>query len=175
MKNKFGFTLIELMVVVGIIALMTVLTIPFFARYGSRSEFNLRTIEAKSLIEQMNNMAKNPEQGITRYVIKSSGTSVELYKTDATAANLIKKVDFPGYSISATTNNYLVCDSPGDSCCIVTAATDTCSTKVNGTNFFTLVGGNSGDDGTATFNISSNPFRVNYYTPATSGSGGSGT
>jgi len=166
MKNKLGFSLIELMVVVGIIALMTVLTIPFFSRYGSRSEFNLRSIEVKSLIEQMGNMAKNPEQGVTRYLIKLNSTapSVELYKIDDSAGNLIKTVALPSYSIAATANNYLVCDSPGDMCCIVVAATDTCSSKVNvnGSDFFTLTGGNSGDDGKGTFKISSSPFRVEY-------------
>lgn len=173
MKSKLAFTLIELLVVVAIIALMTVMTIPFFSRYGGRSEFNLRTTEVKSLIEQMNNMAKNPEKGVARYMIKIDITdvnkhSVQLYKNDDLAAgNLIKKIDLPkGYVLAVSVpiaDNYLVCDTPAAYCCKLPAdgsgVIGLCTAAFND-DFVNMTASNG--DGTETFKINSDPFRVSY-------------
>lgn len=170
MKYK-AFTLIELLIVCAIIGLMTVLTIPFFSRYGARSEFNLRSIEVKSLIEQMGNMAKNPKQGISRYVIKADtiAKTIELHENDGTG-ELIKKITLPSsYAIAingVAANNFLVCDTPADFCCKM-PATPTIGVCPNPPtinkfkdDYITITGGNAGDDGTASFKIDYEPFRV---------------
>lgn len=163
MRHK-AFSLIELLVVCAIIIMMTILIIPTFSKYGGKSEFNLRTIEIKSLIEQMNNMAKNPEQGVTRYYIKistSPANKVGLYKNndDTVIGNLIKEIILPsGYSLAAA--NYLVCDTPASYCCSL--ATDDgsycTSPGFNNTDFTTITNSN----GTGAFKIFSSPFRVEY-------------
>ena len=164
-----GFSLIELLVVCSIIALMTVLAVPFFSRYGTRSEYNLRTIEIKNLIDQMNNMAKNPEQGVTRYVIKtitSEPRRFELYKTsDNSANNLIKTISLPsgyGLSLSDAGRPYLVCDTPASFCCQTSTSTSTCKSLGMNNEDYVSISVSEGD-GYGAFKIFSNPFRVEYH------------
>lgn len=174
MKNKSAFTLIELLVVMGIVALMTLLAVPFFSRYGSRSEFDLRTTEVKALIEQMNNMAKNPKQRVTRYVIKadSGAKTIELRENDS-AGELIKKITLPSdYTLAiqgVESDKFLVCDTPAAFCCKmpeVSSPTPTIGECETGSKFnddYISITGLSGDESLATFKINSEPFRVTVY------------
>lgn len=164
-----GFTLLELLVVCSIIALMTVLSVPFFSRYGTRSEYNMQTIEIKSLMQQMNNMTKNPEQEVTRYIVKtvtSDPRRFELYKNDDNSTgNLVKTMSLPngyGLSLSDASRPYLVCDTPANFCCQVSSSTSTCASPgVNNTDYVSISAPEG--DGYGAFKIFSNPFRVEYH------------
>lgn len=59
--KKRGYTLIEILVVLGIIGLMAALGVPSYKRYGNSIDFREKNDEIKELIEQTHLLALNPE------------------------------------------------------------------------------------------------------------------
>ena len=161
--HKKAFTLIELMVTAAIIVVMAVVAIPAFSSYGAKNAFKLQATEIQSLMNQASIMAKNPEQGVTRYFIKINSSDTSLYKTNENSGNLIKKIVVPStYTITPAISGkiYLVCDSPSNFCCPATNLTGTCASApiLADNNFLTISDSDSGLS--STINIFSNPFRV---------------
>lgn len=156
-----AFTLIELMVTAAIIVLMSVVAIPAFSGYGTKNTFKLQVAEIQSLINQASIMARNPEQGVARYLIKVNDVSpkdVSLYKTSESSGNLIKKIALPDTYRLSTSTNYLVCDSPSNFCCPLTVVGACSSAPTNGTDFLTVSDTDSGSS--AVIKIFSNPFKA---------------
>ncbi|MFA4996187.1 MAG: prepilin-type N-terminal cleavage/methylation domain-containing protein [Patescibacteria group bacterium] len=157
--HKKAFTLIELMVTAAIIVVMAVVAIPAFNSYGDKNTFKLQVTEIQSLINQTNVMARNPEQGVTRYFIKVNSSDISLYKTSESSGNLIKKIAVPDtYSFTSVSSAYLVCDSPSNFCCPLTAVGACSLAPTSGTDFLTVSDTNSG--GSAVIEIFSNPFKA---------------
>ncbi|MCL5410330.1 MAG: prepilin-type N-terminal cleavage/methylation domain-containing protein [Patescibacteria group bacterium] len=166
--SKKAFTLIELMITMTIIAMMLVVAVPGFEKYGKKSSLKLKAAEIGALINQASTMAKNPEQNISRYLIKvdSSAKTVGLYRADDSTSNLIKEIAVPTdytLAIQGNSNPYLVFNSQLDFTCQMPKASGiiadcTQANQLNG-NFLTM---SSTDGGTATFKISPDPFRVEY-------------
>ena len=169
--SKKAFTLIELMITMTIVAMMLVVAVPGFEKYGKKSEFKSRVAEVKALIDQAGVSAKNPEQNVERYVIRvdsSAPKKVGLYKTNDDPSNLIKEVALPSdytLTIQGNTYPYLVFNSQLDFTCQLQKDPTsgkipdcTAASKLNGD--FLLI--NGGDGGTATLKISADPLRVEY-------------
>lgn len=163
---KHGFTLIELLITMMIIALMSAIIIPTFDKYGEKSSFYLQLSEIQELMVQADNMMKNPEQNVSRYILKAdtAGKSIELFKTDDSEPNLIKKIKLPaGYEITVldtNSENYLVFDSPGFYCKSeknsLTGKIPDCSTKYTG-DFIKI----TNESLSSELTILTDPFRVN--------------
>lgn len=159
--HKKAFTLIELMVTAAIIVMMATVAIPAFSKYGAKNTFKLQVTEIQSLINQASIMARNPEQGVTRYFIKVNSSDVSLYKTNESSSNLVKKIAVPDtYSFTSVAGKiYLVCDGSSNFCCPDNDLVGTCSSApTNGTDFLTI--GDTDSSSSAIIKIFSNPFRA---------------
>jgi len=122
---KKAFTLIELMITMVIIALMLVVAVPGFGKYGERQDFILRMSELKSYMESTQVLAANPEAGAKNYFLYITNISsvhhVTFYKTNS--GNTIKDFTFPfdDYYVEQPTHSshhVLMCTTPATNCCI---------------------------------------------------------
>ena len=88
MQNKKGFTLIELMIVVAIIASLAMIAVPMYSRYIERS----RNSASQNMLQQIG-LAEIAAQ--TESVANSGGTTGYLFVTTAgNTANVTSLMDF---------------------------------------------------------------------------------
>lgn len=172
---KRSFTLIELVVTVGIITMITLFSLPSISKYGKRAEFSQKMEEVKQLIEQTQLYSKSPEKGFTQYQLhvntNTDPKTIKQYQANKNTAIATwtekKRLEFlsSGYSvaISPSTSNYLACDSPAGACCLVASDNLECTqTDINNTAWNTtwLTITNSKTGQVATFTLNKDPFRV---------------
>lgn len=75
---KQAFTLIELLIVIALIAMMVVVAVPQFSKFGKRSELTLKAEEFELLFVSAEKFASNPElnyNGMSLRLNYSSGIS----------------------------------------------------------------------------------------------------
>jgi prepilin-type N-terminal cleavage/methylation domain-containing protein len=79
---KKGYTLMELLVVISIIAFMAVVSVPAFAQYGRSSDFKQKSDEVKMLMERTYLLSRSPENtSVQAYRLSVIGQVFKLQRT----------------------------------------------------------------------------------------------
>lgn len=156
---KNGFTLVELLITISIIAALAVIAIPNFRLYGSRMEYNNKVEEVRSLYDQMIAMVQNPEKGIASYSMAVSSDTLSLTKSansDGTGPITVKEVEVNpslGVAFSST--------SPTPIKCIVVSSTvENISCDPGSPPILTLTDTNLSTTGIATFILKYQPLSL---------------
>lgn len=138
-----GFTLIELMVTITIMALLTVVAVPSFAKIAAKTELNNAADDVKQMILEAQSLAKNPSskyEGSDKIIVTVENNTANLYYHPQNAATniLIKSVVIPkGVTVTTTTRtssssssiNFEIPGGKVDSVLMVTVASDKLTTN----------------------------------------------
>ena len=122
---KKGYTLMELLVVISIIAFMAIVSVPAFAQYGRSSDFKQKSDEVKMLMQRTYLLSRSPENtNIQYYRLRVDN---QIFKLESTTNNTtwnpvsqIMKLDNGSSSTSQTLESVL-CDA---NCFVLTCSTN---------------------------------------------------
>ncbi len=131
--KKLAFTIIELLVVMGIIALMVLFTAPSMSGYAKKNDYLNKIDELKSIVDQARVSAKNSEKDKDRYevIVDASTKKAVLYKTTLDSLQSpdpekeeVRSVQFSSKTSLAVSGSKTIfaCDAPGEACCLYAAA-----------------------------------------------------
>ena len=168
-KYKKGYTLIELLVAMVIIAMMTALGLPAYARYGNMNNFTQKTEEIKNLMNYAYLASQNPgtDTTVKQYeiiidtssspkAILQSCTTLDISGAACTSPTVVKTValtDGESWVTSDSLNVYLRCSTNKGMVC------NSSPTGV-GVKPFQFKDTNLNPAKSAYFNITANPFKV---------------
>jgi len=99
MKNNKGFTLVEMMVIIGIVAILALITIPNIASWRPKAALSSASRTLKADLGMAKSRAIRDNSTITVTFDTANGT----YRITDNGGNTIKARRFTGLSISGTT------------------------------------------------------------------------
>ena len=138
MKNKNGFTLIEILTVVTIVAVLIIILIPILGRAFRQAKNALSDMDKKSLIDgtklYVNNLVDNGYNVVTKNNYDSSCNFINSIQTNKLATYLNNGTELSGYKFVEyaaqndlyVTAEYLVENGYYDSSCIYDQAAHPC-------------------------------------------------
>jgi len=138
MKNKNGFSLVEILTVVTIIAVLLILLIPLLGKSYKSAVNSLKDIDKKSLIDgtklYVNNLVNNGYNIVSTKSYDSSCNIVSSNEENKLASYLTSNGEVSGYKfVEYAANNdlyvtaeYLVNNGYFDNGCIYDASNDSC-------------------------------------------------
>jgi prepilin-type N-terminal cleavage/methylation domain-containing protein len=116
---KKAFTLIEIIITVSIIVLLTLVAIPNIQGYKQKADYQSKQDEIEALVNDLQAMSKNAEQGYTKYGLTISSNKVALYKTDQVGSSQEMGSAVPAVNQVFVAQNgifEIYCNVPGDKC-----------------------------------------------------------
>lgn len=163
---KKAFTLIEIVITVSIIALLAIVAIPNLQDYKQKTDYQSKQNEIEVLVNDLQAMSKNAEQGYTIYSLTiSSDKKVALNKKiDAAGAPFEMESVAPSKNQTFEPQNEfdeIYCIVPGNVCRMKkTLGAEITLSTANGIQFLTITDSNFSPAKIATFEIYGSPLRV---------------
>ncbi len=166
LRKKKGYTLIELLITMTIIAVMAIFGIIAFQGYGKSTMFDQSGTEIQSLLQQVNLLAKNPEKDALSYCIVAQSGKITLYKgLDEQCAKRVAKTELQLESGQVITNqaelvanHFLVCEQLGSNCYLKSDENSQNKIAITKKTFFFQLSDNGGRK--SDFYLSLNPFII---------------
>lgn len=106
--KKNGFTLVEILVTISIVALLMIISIPSFRNYKYRNDLSRGADLIQSAVYEARNLALAPQTDkaddsgyyVIRFTDESNGNEVAIYEADSEITEfdnmiLVKKLDLP--------------------------------------------------------------------------------
>jgi prepilin-type N-terminal cleavage/methylation domain-containing protein len=99
--NQRGFTLVEMMIVVGVISVISVLGVPNYTSWNARHQLRQASAEIQNQLAfaRVSAMSRNSVVSVS---VSASGGKVVLSATDASGASVVQPVALPGGVIGVT-------------------------------------------------------------------------
>ncbi len=114
-----AFTLIEILIVAGIVLILAVAGIPSISQFGKRADFENRKYEIESIVSQVGLKAKNPDKGYDRYqaVVDTNAKTVRLERKKGSETETVKQISLnAGQTVAYANYANIYCKTADQEC-----------------------------------------------------------